>query len=270
MTITDDDVAAVRRFYAAFADRDLETMRACFTPDAVWYLPGRGAIAGEHRGWAAIYDDFLGQDRSALGRHAARRARRRRGRRRSRRRDPARHRTTTTGAHSTSPAASSSAWKAGGSPRYAATTPTSTRSTRSGRPSTRAHRGQPEKRSSSSRAAAVGDMRPATTSASSASRSARTRASERSRSSNVSLTSDHIHSRACSPRRRVEPARRARRGHELLDDRPTPRRCPRRAAPSTTAPGPTSRRYAAAAGAARCRSRPRCAGRGRRARRRPC
>ena len=59
MSITEDDVATVRRFYAAFAARDLAAMQASFTPDAVWHLPGRGAIAGEHRGWQAIYDDFL-------------------------------------------------------------------------------------------------------------------------------------------------------------------------------------------------------------------
>jgi len=59
MTITDADVATVRRFYAAFADRDFETVQACFTPDAVWHLPGRSAIAGNHRGWEAIRDDFL-------------------------------------------------------------------------------------------------------------------------------------------------------------------------------------------------------------------
>ena len=59
MSISENDVATVRRFYAAFAGRDFETMQACFTPDAVWHLPGRGAIAGEHRGWNAIRDDFL-------------------------------------------------------------------------------------------------------------------------------------------------------------------------------------------------------------------
>ena len=61
MTITDADVATVRRFYAAFADRDFETVRACFTPDAVWHLPGRNAIAGDHVGWDAIYENFLGR-----------------------------------------------------------------------------------------------------------------------------------------------------------------------------------------------------------------
>jgi uncharacterized protein len=59
MSISENDVATVRRFYGAFASRDFETMQACFTPDAVWHLPGRGAIAGDHQGWDAIRDDFL-------------------------------------------------------------------------------------------------------------------------------------------------------------------------------------------------------------------
>lgn len=33
--------AAVRRFYDAFAAKDWETARGCFTEDAVWHLPGR-------------------------------------------------------------------------------------------------------------------------------------------------------------------------------------------------------------------------------------
>jgi len=59
VTITESDVETVRRFYAAFAARDLETVRQCFAPDAIWHLPGRGAIAGDHRGWDAIRADFL-------------------------------------------------------------------------------------------------------------------------------------------------------------------------------------------------------------------
>ena len=59
MTVTEADVATVRRFYAAFAANDFETIEACFAPGAVWHLPGRGAIAGDHRGWVAIRDHFL-------------------------------------------------------------------------------------------------------------------------------------------------------------------------------------------------------------------
>ena len=61
MTVTEADVETVRRFYAAFAARDFDTVRACFAPDAVWHLPGRNVIAGDHVGWDAIYDDFLGR-----------------------------------------------------------------------------------------------------------------------------------------------------------------------------------------------------------------
>ena len=77
MTITDADVATVRRFYAAFIPRDFETMRACFTPDAVWHLPGRNAIAGDHVGLGRDPPRLPRQDRPAVGRHVARRSRRR-------------------------------------------------------------------------------------------------------------------------------------------------------------------------------------------------
>jgi uncharacterized protein len=52
-------VEVVRRFYAAVAARDLDAARACFDEDAVWILPGRSLIAGEHRGWEAIRDAVL-------------------------------------------------------------------------------------------------------------------------------------------------------------------------------------------------------------------
>ena len=53
------DVDVVRRLYQAVADRDLEAAGACFAADAVWVLPGSSSLAGTHRGWAAIRDDFL-------------------------------------------------------------------------------------------------------------------------------------------------------------------------------------------------------------------
>ena len=57
----DEDPRAevVRRFYRAVAVRDLDAARGCFSEDAVWILPGRSPIAGEHLGWDAIRDDFL-------------------------------------------------------------------------------------------------------------------------------------------------------------------------------------------------------------------
>lgn len=59
MTVSSADVETVRRFYAAVTARDLATIEACFTPDAVWRLPGRSAISGDHRGWAGIRDGVL-------------------------------------------------------------------------------------------------------------------------------------------------------------------------------------------------------------------
>ena len=49
----------VRRFYQAVADVDFDVAERCFAPDALWHLPGRSPIAGDHRGWAQIRDDFL-------------------------------------------------------------------------------------------------------------------------------------------------------------------------------------------------------------------
>jgi uncharacterized protein len=56
---TEDDVAAVRRFFAAVEARDLAAVRECFREDAVWHLPGTSPIAGTHRGWPAIRDDLF-------------------------------------------------------------------------------------------------------------------------------------------------------------------------------------------------------------------
>lgn len=57
--MNDAAVEVVRRFYQAVADRDLGAAEACFTPDALWHLPGQSPISGDHRGWAQIRDDFL-------------------------------------------------------------------------------------------------------------------------------------------------------------------------------------------------------------------
>jgi hypothetical protein len=56
---TEADVGVVRRFYAALAAGDLAAVGACFREDAVWHLPGTSRIAGTHRGWPAIRDDFF-------------------------------------------------------------------------------------------------------------------------------------------------------------------------------------------------------------------
>ncbi len=59
MAVTSADVDTVRRFYTAIAERDLAAAETCFAPDALWHLPGTSLIAGDHRGWTRIRDDFL-------------------------------------------------------------------------------------------------------------------------------------------------------------------------------------------------------------------
>ena len=60
------DAKVVRWFYDAFGRSDLDTARTCFARDAVWYLPGRSPIAGEHRGVDAIMR-LLGKLRADSG-----------------------------------------------------------------------------------------------------------------------------------------------------------------------------------------------------------
>ena len=55
----EEDVAAVRRLYAAVASGVLAAVESCFHEDAVWYLPGTSPLAGTHCGWSAIRDDLL-------------------------------------------------------------------------------------------------------------------------------------------------------------------------------------------------------------------
>ena len=50
----------VRRIFEAFARRDAFALRGLFAPDAVWTVPGDGAMAGVYRGPEAIFR-FLGR-----------------------------------------------------------------------------------------------------------------------------------------------------------------------------------------------------------------
>jgi hypothetical protein len=59
MSVDPEAVEVVRRFYRAVADRDLAAAAACFDEHAVWALPGRSLIAGEHHGPDAIRDNVL-------------------------------------------------------------------------------------------------------------------------------------------------------------------------------------------------------------------
>jgi ketosteroid isomerase-like protein len=54
------DVELVRRLYEAWGSGDEERAGECFAPDALWSVPGRSPIAGGHRGWPAIRDEFFG------------------------------------------------------------------------------------------------------------------------------------------------------------------------------------------------------------------
>ena len=53
------DVEVVRRLYAAVAAADVDAASRCFTPDALWHLPGHSVISGNHQGWPAIRDNIL-------------------------------------------------------------------------------------------------------------------------------------------------------------------------------------------------------------------
>jgi hypothetical protein len=50
----------VRRIFDAFARRDVFALRGLFAPDAVWAVPGDGAMAGVYRGREEIFR-FLGR-----------------------------------------------------------------------------------------------------------------------------------------------------------------------------------------------------------------
>src|SRR5829696_3363032 len=47
-----------RRGFDAFAKGDVDTLRELFDQDAVWHVPGRSQLAGDHRGMDAILGNF--------------------------------------------------------------------------------------------------------------------------------------------------------------------------------------------------------------------
>jgi uncharacterized protein len=53
-----DDAEVVRRGYEAFNTGDLTTLGALFAEDAVWHVPGRGALSGTKNGRYAILAFF--------------------------------------------------------------------------------------------------------------------------------------------------------------------------------------------------------------------
>lgn len=62
MTATTEhpNATLTRELIAAFLRGDLAAVRGFFSDDAVWELPGRGTLAGEHKGPDAIVG-FLGR-----------------------------------------------------------------------------------------------------------------------------------------------------------------------------------------------------------------
>lgn len=50
-----DNEALVRRIFEAFARREGFALRGLFAADAVWTVPGRGVMAGVHRGRDEIF-----------------------------------------------------------------------------------------------------------------------------------------------------------------------------------------------------------------------
>jgi uncharacterized protein len=55
-----ENEAVVRRIFDAFASKQGFALRDLFAPDAVWTVPGRGVMAGVHRGREQIFR-FLGR-----------------------------------------------------------------------------------------------------------------------------------------------------------------------------------------------------------------
>jgi ketosteroid isomerase-like protein len=52
-------VEDLRRGYKAFADNDLATLTEIIPENAVWHVPGRSPLAGDHRGRDAVFAYFM-------------------------------------------------------------------------------------------------------------------------------------------------------------------------------------------------------------------
>ncbi len=47
----------IRNLFAAFRERDIETIRNVISEDTIWHFPGRiGQLAGAHEGYAGIFE----------------------------------------------------------------------------------------------------------------------------------------------------------------------------------------------------------------------
>ena len=60
MSVAEANQAVVRRIFDAFARKQAFALRDLFAPDAVWTVPGDGAMAGIYRGREQIFR-FLAQ-----------------------------------------------------------------------------------------------------------------------------------------------------------------------------------------------------------------
>ena len=80
-----------RRMVDAFSRGDLDTVGGCFSPDAVWDLPGRSTVAGTYKGPAGD-PRVPGQGLRTVRWHPERGSYRRPGQRLGRGPGPTRHR----------------------------------------------------------------------------------------------------------------------------------------------------------------------------------
>ncbi len=56
----EDNATLLRHMFDAFNEGDMETVKGGFVQDAVWHLPGRSQLAGDHQGPDAIVG-FVGR-----------------------------------------------------------------------------------------------------------------------------------------------------------------------------------------------------------------
>lgn len=61
-----DHLALARRFFGAFAQKDIAAARACLAPGVVWHVPGHSPISGEHGGPDGVLA-YFGQLRELTG-----------------------------------------------------------------------------------------------------------------------------------------------------------------------------------------------------------
>src|SRR3989337_3682668 len=60
----DENAETVRRGYEAFNRADMKTLTEIFDESSSWHTPGRGSLAGDHKGREAVFAYFgrLGQE----------------------------------------------------------------------------------------------------------------------------------------------------------------------------------------------------------------